>query len=774
MPFRPPLIAHEYFVADPPELPRRAHGEPGPRAVTRAELANVGKQGAVFVAHTSAGDRLHATVTSAGLGILRVRLCADPLAASRSARALPLVAPDEQAEAAVSTDDGLVTVTSGSLTAVITLDPWGIRFTSDGKSLLSTDPGVIDISSRLRTLPFGFSLSDGVPVAYHESFQLAADEVLAGTGERFLPLNLRGQRPVMWNFDAFGSESDRAYKNVPFYLSSRGYGLLLDSGMPAEFDFGASTQSAVQIIVPDDVLDYYVLIGPSPPEILDRYNWLTGRPVCPPKWAFGTWISSGFFRDTQQAVLARAATIREHAIPCDVMHLDTYWQADGKWSELAWDPEAFPDPDGMLSQLHAMGFRVSVWMNSYLSVNSARFTEAAEAGYLLTRPDGAVYVADSWHGSFPECGIVDFTNPAATAWFQDLLRPLARQGVDVFKTDFAEGVPADALAFNGMPGTELHNIYSLLFNDAVSEVTREVHGHSMVWARSSYLGGQRHAAQWGGDTMCSYPALASSLNGGLAHGLSGMPYWSHDSGGFCGTPSDELYLRWAQFGALSPLLRFHGTTSREPWRFPAVEAGVIFALRLRYQLLPYLYSAALRSAQTGEPVMRAMMVDSPADGLAWRAEHQYRLGPALLTAPIVTPDQRRDVYLPAGSWVNWWTGETHHGPAMLPFAPAPDRPILLARLNDLIPLAAPAQQIPDGPWQNLTLLSVGGGDGSASLHDDNGTTAVSAHRTAETLAITTTGPATFTSVAILPAAGLTPPTQATLNGAAIALTDLSL
>ena len=224
--------------------------------------------------------------------------------------------------------------------------------------------------------------------------------------------------------------------------------------------------------------------------------------------------------------------------------------------------------------------------------------------------------------------------------------------------------------------------------------------------------------------MCTYEAMASSMNGGLAHGLSGVPFWSHDTGGFAGRPSDELFLRWAQFGALSPLLRFHGTTSREPWKFPAVEQHVIEALRLRYELLPYLYSAALRSAETGEPVMRAMMVDSPDDPLAWRAEHQYRLGRDLLVAPMVHEEQEREVYFPEGEWMDWWTGEVVTGPCSVRVRPPLEQASLYARVGALIATVPPAESIPDGPWSSLTLISVGGGEGTTEIRDDDGITVV--------------------------------------------------
>ena len=285
MPYRPPLVAHEYFVADPPELVRRARGEAGAHLVGRAEITSVDRGEVSLKALTTAGSVLHAQVAAAGEGIIRVRLGDDPAARPRCTRAIELTRPGHCPDVTVVMTATTVTVTAASLRAEITLDPWRIRFydNASGRLLVETEPGVVDISGRLRTLPFGWSPGE----AYHETFALPAQEVLVGTGERFLPLNLRGQRPVIWNFDAFGSEGDRAYKNVPFYQSSNGYGLLVNSGAPVEFDFGASTQSVVQLFVPDDVLDYYVLAGPTPGAVLDRYDQLTGRPVCPPKWAFG-------------------------------------------------------------------------------------------------------------------------------------------------------------------------------------------------------------------------------------------------------------------------------------------------------------------------------------------------------------------------------------------------------------------------------------------------------------------------------------------------------
>ncbi|NUP66435.1 MAG: alpha-xylosidase [Nonomuraea sp.] len=759
MPYRPPLVAHEYFVADPPELPVRERGEGGLSALTVAELVAADGAEVMLKAVTTADETLIVQVGVAGEGVIRVRLSQDATARPRSEGAISLVRPGSYAGARIVRDDPIV-IDAGSLRAELSLAPFHLRFTdAAGETLVEQDRGHTDISGRLRTLPFGRSSAGGVAVAYHESFAAAPDEAFAGFGESFARLDKRGQRPLMWNFDAFGAESQRAYKNIPLYLSSRGYGVLVDSGAPVEFDVCQSTHSVVQIVVPDDVMDYYVLAGPTPSQVLDRYDGLTSRPSLPPKWAFGTWISSGFCVDSQERVLNRARTIRERGIPCDVLHLDTYWQADGHWSDLRWDPVNFPDPDGMLAELDGMGFKVCLWMNPYISHLSPTFTEAAAAGYFLKNQEGEPYVADCWHGSFPACGIVDFTNPAAVAWFKDLLRPLLRQGVAAFKTDFAEGVPADALAWNGMTGTDLHNVYTLLFNDLVTEVTREVNGHELVWARSSYLGGQRHSAQWGGDTYTSYAAMGSTLRGGLAHGLSGVPFWSHDAGGFTGRPTDDLYVRWTQFGALSPLLRLHGTTTREPWEFPEVEEQAVAALRLRYRLMPYIYSAAVEAARTGAPMMRAMCVDFPDDPVAWQADLQYLLGRDLLVAPMTAPEGERQVYLPRGQWVDYWTGDLLEGSRYVRVRKPLEQIPLFVRYGALIPFTAPGDTV-DVPSE-ITLVAFGGGDGTAEIHDADGVTVATATRDGDVLRVAVTGPKRVTGIEIAPVAGA--PTRAVIQ-----------
>ncbi len=751
MPYRPPLVAREFFVADPPELPQRAVGEQGLSAVQSARIVEQDASSVTLRATTSAGEELHVGLSVAGEGVLRARLSADPAARPAAEKITELIHPGTWDGAAVSVEGDTLVVDAGSVRAVVTLAPWSLRYTdAEGRTLVGQNPGEEDISGRLRTLPFGRSLVEGVPAAYHESFTAAPDEAFAGFGERFAPLNARGQRPLMWNFDAFGSESIRAYKNVPFYMSDRGYGIVVNSGAPVEFDMAQQTHAAVEIIVPDDVLEYFILAGPTPVEILDRYDGLTSRPVLPPKWAFGTWISSGFFVDSHERVMDRAKKIRDRGIPCDVLHLDTFWQHEPHWSDMQWDEANFPEPEQLLTDLAEQGFQVCLWMNPYISHKSPIFAEGDEKGYFLKNTEGETYVADVWHGSHEASGIVDFTNPDALEWWKALLRPPLRAGAALYKTDFAEGVPADAVAHNGMTGTELHNVYTLLFNDAAIEVTREIRGYDFVWARSSFLGGQRHPAQWSGDVQTTWAGLGGTIRGGLSHGLSGMPFWSHDTGGFNGTPTDDLYIRWAQFGALSPLLRYHGTTTRELWEFSEeAERLATESLKLRYSLMPYIYSAAVHSSRTGEPMLRALNVDNPDDPVAWNADQEYRFGTDLLVAPVNDPSGRRKVYLPQGRWIDYWTKEvitggryidTEHGLETFP---------VFVRYGAILPRVAPGDRIGEGPFESITLEVWGSPTEGITIADVNGDTEVSVEVSENIATLVSAGPADISKVVVI-------------------------
>ena len=453
---------------------------------------------------------------------------------------------------------------------------------------------------------------------------------------------------------------DRAYKNLPLLLSTAGYAVFFDMTAPLFYDLGHDSTAAWQAVARADHLRAYLIQGDGPAAQIRAYHLLTGAPAVPPAWSFGLWMSRWGYRNREE-VLAVARRLRQEGVPCDVIHIDPYWMRyhEGHHGDLTWDESAFPDPTGMLAELRAMGFRVSLWQSPYLPLDSQMCAQGRAAGYLVRDRSGEPALVKEF--SAPSAA-VDFTNPRATAWFQDRTRRLLEQGVAVMKTDFAEDLPAGAVGADGTPAEELHNLYPLLYQRAVFEVTAAVHGSGLVWARSGYAGSQRYPVHWGGDPACTFTDMAASLRGALSWILSGMAFASFDMGGFFGIPrpadppSPELYLRWSQMGLLFSHARAHGHSApREPWAYGA-RALEIFRryARLRYRLLPYLYSAALMAAE-GVPLARPLVFDHPQDRGTHSIDDEYLLGPDLLVAPMFQPEGERSLYLPAGGWYDYWT-----------------------------------------------------------------------------------------------------------------------
>jgi alpha-D-xyloside xylohydrolase len=336
------------------------------------------------------------------------------------------------------------------------------------------------------------------------------------------------------------------------------------------------------------------------------------------------------------------------------------------WCDFVWDARAFPDPAGMLRRLKARGLHICLWINPYIAQRSPLFAEGMQQGYLLKRPSGDVWQIDMWQ---PGMGVVDFTNPAARQWFSAKLRALLDMGVDSFKTDFGERIPTDVVYWDGSDPAGMHNYYSYLYNQTVFELLQEQRGNAeaVVFARSATAGGQRFPVHWGGDCESTFESMAESLRGGLSLGLSGFGFWSHDIGGFEGTPPAAIYKRWIAFGLLSSHSRLHGSQSyRVPWLFDEEAVQVLrHFTRLKCRLMPYLYARAIEAAQTGIPMMRAMLLEFPDDPTCDYLDRQYMLGEALLVAPVLAYDGVVSYYLPSGRWTNFFSGALLEGPRWL-------------------------------------------------------------------------------------------------------------
>ena len=503
---------------------------------------------------------------------------------------------------------------------------------------------------------------------------LRSGEAVYGLGEKFGPLDKRGQLIHSQVEDALGVNTGLAYKNTPFAWSpgsgKGAWGTFIHTPGMVTHGVGHPDWShrSYAVLVEDEALDLFLFAGDTPAAILDRYTELTGRAPAVPRWSLGLWVSRAYYKTPEDAAEV-AAKLRARRLPADVLTLDgrAAWNVETRF-DFQWDPARFPDPAAALAAIKAHDFRVCVWEYPYVSVHSPLFGALAERRFLLTDRAGAPYVfgwdanpATSPFGNvltpLPDSGLVDFTNPAAFAWWRDAHKPLFDAGVDVIKSDFGEQVPDDAHAANGDTGRRLHNVYPLLYNQCVFEATGRYKaagaGPPIVWSRAGWAGSQRYPVGWGGDPQSDWEGLAGSIRGGLSWGMSGTAYHSSDIGGFYGVaqPSAELFVRWLQATVFSSHIRLHGIGEREPWAFGAeAEAIARKWLAFRYRLIPYLERVIAEASASGLPVMRAMPLAFPSNPLVQRFDTQFMCGDALLVAPIVQAGGEVEIALPPGAW----------------------------------------------------------------------------------------------------------------------------
>ncbi|KAF9028284.1 hypothetical protein BDZ89DRAFT_1133744 [Hymenopellis radicata] len=474
-------------------------------------------------------------------------------------------------------------------------------------------------------------------------FQISVGEKIYGLGERFGPFVKNGQGVEMWNEDA-GTSSELTYKNVPFFLSSRGYGV----------------NYSRQHICSYEAASVYVVHGPSPSAILQRYTAITGRPALPPPWTFNLWLSTSFTTNYDESTVNEFLKgMQDRDISVGVFHFDCFWMKAFQWCDYEFDSDYFPDAKGQLTRLHEKGYKVCVWINPYIAQESKIFDEGVEGGYFVKKRDG----------SQAGMAFVDFTNPAACKWYQSKLKGLMDLGVDCFKTDFGERIPTgNVVYFDGSNPEKMHNYYSFLYNKVTFEVVEEYKGknQAVLFARSATAGGQRFPVHWGGDPMSTFEAMAETLRGGMSLGLCGFGYWAHDIGGFEGTPDPALYKRWFAFGALSSHSRLHGSGSfRVPWVLdPSGEADRVLKkfIDLKLSLMPYLYATAIATHETGIPMMRPLFVEFPEDPTCWNVDTQFMLGPNLMVCPVFNAEGRVQFYVPEGKWYALLDGKVRTGP----------------------------------------------------------------------------------------------------------------
>lgn len=549
----------------------------------------------------------------------------------------------------ITEDAEKLTYMSGNTKAVINKNPlaWEIAFYDGDRKL--TDTGFRNMA-HMKDI-------NTKKVYMLEQLALDVDEYIYGLGERFTPFIKNGQIVEMWNEDG-GTASEISYKNVPFYISNKGYGVYTENEGDVAYEIGSEKVERVQFSVEGESLSYYIINGHTPMGAVEKYTQLLGKPALPPAWSFGLWLTTSFTTNYDEETTSSFINgMAERNIPLHVFHYDSYWMEGFKWCNFKWDPNTFPDPAGMIKRNHEKGLKVCVWINSYIAQNSELFDEGLKNGYFIKKTDGTVWQTDMWVAGM---ALVDFTNPVAKEWYLSKLKALMDMGVDCFKTDFGERIPVkDVVYYDGSDPVKMHNYYTYLYNEAVFGLLEKERGlgEAIVFARSATAGGQKFPAHWGGDCSASYPSMAETVRGGLSLACAGFGFWSHDISGFEATAPADIYKRWCQFGLLSSHSRLHGSSSyRVPWLFDEEACDVLRKfVNLKCSLMPYLYAQAVRTHEEGRPMLRPLVLDFNDDLAAITCDKEYMFGDGLLVAPIFKETGEVEYYLPSGKWINFIT-----------------------------------------------------------------------------------------------------------------------
>ena len=555
----------------------------------------------------------------------------------------------------ISETEEKITYTSGKTSAVIykTANVWKVEF-KDGNRLLT--------ESSYRNLAY-MKNKETKQNYMAEQLLLDVGEYVYGMGERYTPFIKNGQVVEIWNEDG-GTASEQTYKNIPFYITNKGYGVFVGHAGDVHFEVGSEKVERVQFSVGTEQLEYYILNGHTPKGTVQLYTQLMGKPALVPSWSFGLWLTTSFTTNyDEKTTTSFIQGMADRDIPLHTFHFDCFWMKGYEWCNFEWDKDTFPDPEGMLGRYKERGLHICVWINSYIGQKSALFDEGMEHGYFVKNTDGSVWQCDRWQAGM---ALVDFTNPQACKWYEDKLERLIDMGVDCFKTDFGERIPVTGVQyFDGSDTVKMHNYYTYLYNKVVFELLERKlgKGKALVFARSTAAGGQKYPVHWGGDCTATYPSMAEDLRGGLSLALGGYGFWSHDIGGFEQTASADVYKRWCAFGLLSSHSRLHGSDSyRVPWLFDEEACDILRKfVKLKCSLMPYIYAQAVKAHKEGIPMMRPMFLEFPEDLTCETLDKQYMLGDSLLVAPVLKETGEVSYYLPEGTWTNYLTGDVKEG-----------------------------------------------------------------------------------------------------------------
>jgi alpha-D-xyloside xylohydrolase len=568
----------------------------------------------------------------------------------------------------------------------------GDRVQSNKLHFRQLSPGVVEITS----------------VAYkvgYWRFSVTDSGNYYGLGERFNALNHSHTIVRNSSTDDAHAKGSSTYKAMPFYMSTSGYGLWVDTTSDATFDMNASSEQQIFVDDAAEKLRIVLFTGPEFPKILDHFTELAGRSMLPPYWAFAPWTGRDYHQNDAQ-VKEDVDKNRALGLPASVILIDSPWTE--AYNTYKFNPKQFEDAPGMVKYVHDNGYKLVLWHTSWINSKSDppheagfadkmkekadNYDEAAGNGYFVKGMDGKTYVGRWWKGYG---SLIDFTNPNAKLWWQDQVRQAIRAGADGFKDDDAEGsfVNAPVKFFDGTDPRLMRNRYAVLYNNAMEElIQKDLKGNGILFCRSVTQGANGIGMLWGGDNEASFSTengLPTVVTAGLGAGLSGMPLWTADLGGYLkttSTPDPLLFQRWTEYSAFSPAMEVLSSSNLGPWGYgdDALKTYRKYAV-LHMSLFPYRYAAAQEAAKTGMPIMRALVLNYQDDEHARLAKDEYLFGPDLLVAPVVTEGTQRSVYLPGGEWVDYWTGAHVSGGRYLLVDVPVDRIPVYARAGAVIP-----------------------------------------------------------------------------------------
>ena len=550
---------------------------------------------------------------------------------------------------------------------------WGISFYYSGRLLTSSELG----GMAHITAPDGSTY-------IREQFTLSEGECIYGLGEVPGSIVRNGGSYNIWNEDA-GVRYGSSAKSVPFIISSRGYGVFVNSTECVSYEIGNDCTTATdgnvvtqrtQISLSGETMEYIFIGGASMKHVLDIYSELIGRPMLPPAWSFGSWLSAPKYGEfDEDSVLSMVEFAKNMNAPLSVIHLSPCWMKDFEWTSFLWDEQRFPNPQHMIKKLHEQGIRICLTLTPYISQRSPQFQEGFDGNYFVNLGNGDMFQTDHIQAG---SGLVDFSNLVARAWYQKFVDDLIRMGVDSFQLDYGADAPIASPAYgvraasqgitykNELDPVSMHNLYPTLFSEAVFEVLERRYGqnNAFLLAHAGFAGSQKFSCLTLDNEDASYAGMQASLQSGLSLSISGFPYWSENITGLADVVTPDLYMRWHQAAMFLPHATLGGLEQDKTfWSLgpEALEETLTFA-KFKLGLMPYIFSCAVESSSLGIPMTRPMILEFPEDPNTAMLDQQFMFGPSILVAPITSEDGIVRYYVPSGTWTNLMTRERIEGP----------------------------------------------------------------------------------------------------------------